>query len=149
LTGPTDTADNPRVLRTILRTATWLTIAPALAFGWKVAPAHEHHGDAEHRAGGIIHSHVAPHQPRHPHGLSTAIDNADDDDVVWLDETSAPQTFFRFPVPLTVPVATNDLPPSRPTWFPKTQDDPAPAHGPPRVAHAFRGPPRLLLSNLI
>ena len=74
--------------------------------------------------------------------------------IEWADMPTAlvPMDALPPPAPPMItppPMPVREVPPSRPTWFPKSQDDPTPAHGPPRSAHAFRGPPLLLLSDLI
>lgn len=123
-----------------------MLLAPVLAFGWGVAPAHAHRGEPDHHVPGVVHRHFEPHRAGHTHHPGIEIDQDTDDDVVWLDDAIVQQASYQLPIPIAVSVELVPAQPARPSWFPKTQDDSAPAHGPPRASLSFRGPPPSCLS---
>jgi hypothetical protein len=133
---------NNRPLPCVQRLTARLLLAPVVALLWGLAPEHAHRG-LDHHAPDVVHSHFGPHAlSAHTHGTGATVGATDDDDdVVWLDGATLHQAIYQLNIPLTVPAAFVAVDPTRPTWFPNTQDVSAPAHGPPRTSLSFRGPP--------
>jgi hypothetical protein len=133
-------------LRSLHRITARLLLAPVLALGWGLAPAHVHQAaahDDDHHDEAVAHRHLAPHERDHEDHDAAEVAESSDAGVVWLDETPVPLMAYQLRVPPAAPAAVVEPVYEKPFWHPGSQYDAAPAHGPPRSAVTFRGPPLL------
>jgi hypothetical protein len=113
--------------------APWLVVSAALA------PEHVHRTDADH-AHSLAHRHFASHHVG-PHDQGGAEVEHGDARVVWLDDVGSCQGIYQLPIPDAAPSGRFELAPAFDRWIATPASDAPPAHGPPRLAHALRGPP--------
>jgi hypothetical protein len=123
------------------RAAALLVVTPFLAFASALAPQHIHEPgpghDSDHP---VAHSHFGPHAVDGHESGGTEIEH-DAERVVWLDSPVLHESIYQAsPVP-AVPAAACDRVPVERRWTVIAFDDAAPVHGPPKLAHLFRGPP--------
>ena len=121
----------------LARAAALLVAGPYLLLASALAPEHIHEHEAGHDHA-VAHSHFAPHAVD---AHSTDADEIEHDAtrVVWLDGSILNEFRQAFPVPVAAtPVLASVVIERR--WSSIPAEDGAPAHGPPRRAHLFRGP---------
>ena len=123
------------------RTAAVLLVAPFLTFASGVAPQHVHEPGPGHDHA-LAHSHFGPHELESHAFDATEIEH-DVDHVVWLDSAFLHQSPYRAAsIPIVLP-AGGEIVTAEMHWSVTPFDDAAPVHGPPKLAHLFRGPPLL------
>ena len=124
-----------------MRAVALLLVGPFLALASTLAPQHVHEGAShEHTR---VHSHFSPHEPSAHHDHCTEIEH-DDEPVVWLDGAilhTAPYQTTNVPA---ASLAVGQVVALIWRWAITPFEDGAPLHGPPKLAHLFRGPPFLV-----
>jgi hypothetical protein len=137
----TASLNNARVIRLSRATAV-LLVAPFLTFASRLAPQHVHEPGPGHDQA-VAHSHFAPHDEALHESDTTEIEH-DIEHVIWLDSAILHQPIHEAThVPRVLPVSDETLRPAA-QWSVLQCDDAHPAHGPPKRAYCFRGPPRLV-----
>lgn len=132
------------VIRPLARAAAVLVAGPFLAFASAFAPLHVHEPGHDHEQA-VAHSHFAPHAEEPHHSGADEIEH-DGAGVVWLDGSILNEfTYQAFPVPAVATQISVRVVVER-SWSSIPAEDIAPAHGPPKRAHLFRGPPLTCLS---
>jgi hypothetical protein len=134
--------NNASVIPPRARAAALLVIAPYLTFASALASPHVHEPEPGHdHTHAVAHSHFAPHHlEAHEHTVEIEFDH-DDDHVVWVDSSALHESPYQMLPALTaVPLSFEPVDAER-AWSVTPNDDAAPAHGPPRPASPFRGPP--------
>jgi len=126
------------------RGAAVLIVAPFLTFASAMAPQHIHEPDPSDNGHAVAHSHFGPHDAESHHAGTTPEIEHDIDHserVVWVDGAILHQSIDQATqVPPALPVCRESTPQTH-HWSVLRFDDAAPAHGPPRATHLFRGPP--------
>jgi hypothetical protein len=133
------------VNRLARRLAALLLAAPFLTFASALAPEHVHEPGSGHDHA-VAHSHFGPHLPSTHESAGTEIEHDDHDhgDVVWLDSPILHEAPYRAASALPAIPVSYDALLRQLHWSATAVDEIAPAHGPPKRAHLFRGPPSLV-----
>jgi len=129
------------VIRPLARIAAFVVAGPYLLLASSFAPQHVHEPGPGHQyAQALAHSHFGPHAVEAHHDGQTEIEH--DDDVVWLNNSVLNEHSYQaFPVPLFVARIADVV--DEQQWSSIPAETSAAAHGPPKAAHLFRGPPYL------
>src|ERR1051326_1929574 len=126
------------------RLAALAVAVPFLAFASTLAPQHVPEAGHDHDHA-VAHSHFAPHAEEGHHSGADEIE-PDDARVVWLDGSFVDEaTFQAFFIPLAATPVHKEVVVEA-TWSCVPAEHVPPAHGPPKRAHLFRGPPLPCLS---
>ena len=132
------------VNRLARRIAALLLAAPFLTFASALAPEHVHEQGAGHDHA-VAHSHFGPHLADvRESGTEIESDANDHGHVVWLDSPILHEAPYRAALALPAIPVSYDAVPRQLHWSATAVDEIAPAHGPPKRAHLFRGPPSLV-----
>lgn len=137
----TASLNNARVIRLSRATAV-LLVAPFLTFASRLAPQHVHEPGPGHDQA-IAHSHFAPHDEALHQSDTTEIEH-DIEHVIWLNSAILHQPIHEATHVPPVLSLSAQAPRAATQWSVVRCDDAPPAHGPPKRAHFFRGPPSLV-----
>ena len=127
------------------RGAAVLIVAPFLTFASAMAPQHIHEPDpSDNHDHAVAHSHFGQHDIASHHAATTTEIEHDTDHsehVVWVDGAILHQPIHQaMQVPPALLICRESTPQTQ-HWSVLRFDNAAPAHGPPRATHLFRGPP--------
>lgn len=139
---PRSRRHNGGVLRSVVRAASGLVIAPFLLFGSALPPLHVHQPAAGH-SHAFAHSHFEPHHFKSDEPEGAEFEQGAER-VIWLENAILHQSAYHAdPGPPLIAASFNAISIVA-SWSATPFDDVAPAHGPPRGHPSFRGPPLFL-----
>jgi len=142
LTAASASSNNADVSRLVGRAVAALVAAPFLILASGLAPQHVHEPRHSHDHA-VAHSHFSPHDHADDaHSTDAAEVEHDGAHVVWLDSPVLHEPLYQAgAVPPAIPVSY-DIVPAELRWSVTPFDHAAPVHGPPKLSHLLRGPPR-------